>query len=114
MIAKSYCGGESGLELEDLIQYGNMGLIRAIEMYDSSKDVEFLTYAGYWIKQSIIYNSKKVMYTIKLPVHWYETKNKWARSIEFLTQKLGRYPSMDEIALDIDMESKKLQMIIYH
>ena len=113
MVAKTFRSSESGLDLEDLIQYGNMGLIRAIEMYDSSKDVEFLTYAGYWIKQSIIYNSKKVMYTIKLPVHWHEIRSKWARSIESLTQKLGRYPTMDEIALDIDMESKKLQMIIH-
>ena len=112
MVAKTFRSSENGLDLEDLIQYGNMGLIRAIEMYDSSKDVEFLTYAGYWIKQSIIYNSKKVMYTIKLPVHWYETRNKWARAIEYLTQKFGRYPTFDEVALYIDMEPKKLQMII--
>ena len=113
MVAKTFRSSENGLDFEDLIQYGNMGLIRAIEMYDSSKDVEFLTYAGYWIKQSIIYNSKKVMYTIKLPVHWYETRNKWARAIEYLTQKLGRYPTLDEIALYMDMEPKKLQMIIH-
>ena len=113
MVAKTFRSSENGLDLEDLIQYGNMGLIRAIEMYDSNKDVEFLTYAGYWVKQSIIYNSKKVMYPIKFPVHWYETRNKWARAIECLIQKLGRYPTLDEISLYIDMEPKKLQMILH-
>lgn len=112
MIAKSFYSSDSELELEDLIQYGNMGLIRAIEMYDCDKNVEFLTYAGYWIKQSIIFNSKKVMYPIKFPIHWYEIRNKWARAIEFLIQQLGRYPNLDEIALYIDIEPKKLLMII--
>ena len=112
MIAKKIWNSECFLELEDLIQYGNIGLIRAIEVYDSSKDVEFLTYAGYWVKHSIIYNSKKVMHPVRLPVNWYATRNKWVKAIEFLVHNLGRYPSFLEIAKHVEMEPDKLGVII--
>lgn len=112
MIAKSFWDSECFLELEDLIQYGNIGLIRAIEVYDLDKNVEFLTYAGYWIKHSIIYNSKKVMHPVRLPVNWYSIRNRWVRAIECLVQRLGRYPSFLEIAEYVQIEPKKLKMIV--
>ena len=111
-VAKSFWDSECFLELEDLIQYGNMGLIRAIEVYDSSKGVEFLTYAGYWINQSIIYNSKKVMHPVRLPLNWYMIRNKWVKAIEYLVHTLGRYPSFLEISQYLEMDLDKLGMII--
>ena len=97
MIAKNYCR-DGGISIEDLIQYGNMGLIRAIEMYDISQDKTFLTYAGYWVHQGIVYNSKKMLCNYKAPTRLYDLNIKRVRALENLTMILGRNPSDEELA----------------
>lgn len=112
MTAKSFCSVEQRIPLDDLIQYGNIGLIRAIELYDIEKDIEFLTYANYWIRQSIMYNSKKVYNQIKVPLRFYDIKVKRGKIFELLIQHLGRYPTNDELILVMREDENKVNMIM--
>lgn len=110
-IAKNFLR-DGGISVEDLIQNGNVGLMRAIEMYNPDKDTDFLTYAGYWIKQGIIYNSKKMLCNFKYPIRMYDFNIKRVRTVEYLTSELGRIPTNREVADYLDVDMSKLDEVI--
>ena len=108
-IARGYTG--RGLGLQDLIEEGNLGLLRAVEGFDPSMGTRFSTYASYWIKQSIkrsLINSSK---TIRIPAYMIEILSKWQRANVRLLESLGRVPSHEEIARLIGLPRKKLALI---
>src|SRR5689334_24571531 len=108
-IARSYTG--KGLGLQDLIEEGNLGLLRAVEGFDPSMGTRFSTYASYWIKQSIkraLINSAK---TIRIPAYMVELLSKWRRASSRLTEELGRTPTPEEVARVLGLARKKLPII---
>jgi RNA polymerase primary sigma factor len=108
-IARGYTG--KGLTLQDLIEEGNLGLLRAVEGFDPAMGTRFSTYASYWIKQSIkraLINSAK---TIRIPAYMVELLSKWRRASSRLTEELGRTPTPEEIARVLGLPRKKLPII---
>jgi RNA polymerase primary sigma factor len=108
-IARGYTG--KGLSLPDLIEEGNLGLLRAVEGFDPHVGTRFSTYASYWIKQSIkraLINSGK---TIRIPAYMVELLSKWRRANGRLTDELGRTPTPEEIARVLGLPKKKLPII---
>jgi len=108
-IARGYTG--KGLGLQDLIEEGNLGLLRAVEGFDPAMGTRFSTYASYWINQSIkraLINSAK---TIRIPAYMVELLSKWRRASTRLTEELGRTPTPEEVARVLGLPRKKLPII---
>jgi RNA polymerase primary sigma factor len=108
-IARSYTG--KGLGLQDLIEEGNLGLLRAVEGFDAEMGTRFSTYASYWIKQSIKRALVNTAKTIRIPAYMVELLAKWRRATNKLTDELGRPPSPEEIAKMLGLPKKKLNII---
>ena len=110
-VAKRYVGG-SNLSIMDLIQEGNLGLIKAVEKYDYSKGFKFSTYATWWIRQAITRAIADQARTIRIPVHMVETINRLIRTSRQLLQELGREPTPEEIAEKMEMPVERVREIM--
>jgi RNA polymerase primary sigma factor len=108
-IARGYTG--KGLALQDLIEEGNLGLLRAVEGFDPNMNTRFSTYASYWIKQSIKRALVNTAKTIRIPAYMVELLAKWRRATNQLTDELGRPPTPEECAKLLGLPKKKLNII---
>src|SRR5213595_3914236 len=108
-IARGYVG--KGLALQDLIEEGNLGLLRAVEGFDPAVGTRFSTYASYWIKQSIKRALVNTAKPIRIPAYMVELLAKWRRETAKLQEELGRAPTQEEVARSLNLPKKKLAII---
>jgi len=108
-IARAY--SNKGLPLQDLIEEGNLGLLRAVEGFDPTMGTRFSTYASYWIKQSIKRALVNTAKTIRVPAYMVELLSKWRRATAQLTDELGRPPTPEEVAVLLEIPKKKLRIV---
>src|SRR5205809_837202 len=108
-IARSYTG--KGLGLQDLIEEGNLGLLRAVEGFDQTMNTRIRTFASYWIKQSIKRALVNTAKTIRIPAYMVELLAKWRRASARLQDELGRPPTHEEVARSLNLPKKKLAII---
>ncbi len=111
-IAKKYRHQAPGMEFLDLIQEGNIGLMRAVDKFDYQRGYKFSTYATWWIRQSITRAIADQGRTIRIPVHMHERINKLRRTERSLLQELGRRPSPEEIAVDMEIPAEKVREVL--
>ena len=108
-IARGYSG--KGLPLPDLIEEGNLGLLRAVEGFDPDMDTRFSTYASYWIKQSIKRALVNTAKTIRVPAYMVELLSKWRKATAKLSDEFGRTPTAEEVALELELPKKKIPIV---
>ena len=109
-IAKRYVG--RGMQLLDLVQEGNLGLLKAVDKFDYNKGFKFSTYATWWIRQAITRAIADQARTIRIPVHMVETINRVVRTAHSMVQELGREPTSEEIAARMNMETSRVEDIL--
>src|SRR5438105_3571715 len=108
-IARGYVG--KGLSLQDLIEEGNLGLMRAVEGFDATMNTRFSTYAVYWIKQSIKRALVNTAKAIRIPAYMVQLLSKWRQASAKLQDELGRPPTHEEVAKRLNLPKKKLEII---